>query len=101
MRFFRQSIKTEDEIKAQEEEILREAQATEEWLRLGISKRLMDNLTKVENELRDGLYDYDSKEYYRSQGVINFIKSIRQLIDDPLARRDILLASRREVEDGK
>lgn len=99
MRLFNRQ-KPEEEVKKQEDEIMQAGQAVEEWLRLSISKRIMENLTSSETQLKDALFEYDSKEYYRAQGTLKFIKSLRDLVISPLAERDMLLSSKKEEENG-
>jgi hypothetical protein len=86
----------EEEIKKQEEEIIQAGQAVEEWQRLTISKLVMDAMDSAERQLKDGLFSYQSEEYYRAQGTLNFIKSLRSIIESPLAERDMLVASKQQ-----
>jgi hypothetical protein len=95
MRLFK-SATSEEEIKKQEEEIMAAGQAVEEWHRLNISMRIMENLNKAEASLKEGLFEFDSKEYYRAQGSLKTIKSIKELINSPLAERDMLIAQKQE-----
>jgi hypothetical protein len=89
----------ENEIKRQEELIMAEGQATDEWLRLTISKKIINSLDQAEEKLKEGLFEFDSKEYYRAQGTLAFIKSLRCIIETPLAERDLLVASKKGGTD--
>lgn len=95
MRLFK-SPESEEEIKKYEAEIYATADAVEAWHRLNISKRIMENLEKAETSLKEGLFEFDSKEYYRAQGTIEFIKSLKELINSPIAERDMLVASKQQ-----
>jgi uncharacterized protein YjiS (DUF1127 family) len=88
--------KPEEEVKRQEEEIMQAGQAVEEWQRLTISKLVLESMDSAERQLKDGLFTYQSEEYYRAQGTLNFIKSLRSIIESPLAERDILVASKQQ-----
>lgn len=95
MRLFK-SQTSEEEIKKQEEEVMAAAEAVDAWHRLNISQRIMENLEKAESSLKEGLFEFDSKEYYRAQGSLKTIKSIKELINSPLAERDMLVASKQQ-----
>ncbi len=95
MRIFNRQ-KPEEEIKKQEEEIMQAGQAVQEWLNLTISKLIIESLDSTERQLKDNLFKFQSEEYYRAQGTLNFIKSLRELITAPLAERDMLVASKQQ-----
>jgi len=97
MRLFNRQ-QPEEEVKKQEEEILQAGQAVEEWQRLTISKLIIENMDSVERQLRDGLFSFQSEEYYCARGTLAFIKSLRNIIESPLAERDSLLASKNQEE---
>jgi hypothetical protein len=88
--------KPEEEVKKQEEEIMQAAEAIESWQRLGISKLVLESMDSAERQLKDNLFKFQSEEYYRAQGTLNFIKSLRSIIESPLAERDMLVTSKQQ-----
>ena len=97
MRIFNRQ-KPEEEVKKQEEETMQAGQAVEEWKRLAVSKMITDNMDSIERQLKDGLFTFQSEEYYRAQGILSYIKSERHIIEAPLKARADLIAEKQQEE---
>ncbi len=97
MRIFNRQ-KPEEEIKKQEEEIMQAGQAVEEWNRLAVSKMIVDNMDSMERQLKDGLFTFQSEEYYRAKRILSYIKSERHIIEAPLKSRANLIAEKQQQE---